>query len=222
MKTAVVRFPNSNNYDDCRYTLEEVCGWKTELLWHKDSPDLSSFDLVYLPGGFSYGDYLRCGAMAARSPIMRKIKEYANNGGFVLGTCNGFQILCEAGLLPGALAVNASLKFVCKDTNLIVENANTPWTQAVAQGAGLVFPIAHGQGRYVADEQTIQQLEENQQIVLRYRENPNGSVKDIAGICNLQKNVFGLMPHPERATDLRSRDGMKIWESLAKEFENER
>jgi len=227
MKAAVITFPGSNCDDDCRYALAKHCGFSVDMLWHKEAPDLSGYSLIVLPGGFSYGDYLRCGAMAALSPIMEKVRDYAAKGGFVLGTCNGFQILCEAGLLPGALVRNQSLEFVCKDTHCRVESGTSPWTCELKEGDVLSLPIAHGDGRWVAPESGngtgIEALEKNGQVLLRYcaadgklsdAANPNGSMHHVAGICNEQRNVFGLMPHPERATDLRSRDGVKIWGSI--------
>lgn len=214
LRAAVITFPGSNCDDDCVYTLEKICEFKVDTLWHKDTPDLSVYQLVLLPGGFSYGDYLRSGAMAALSPIMEKVKEFAAGGGYVLAICNGFQIACEAGLLPGALAKNDSLKFICRDVTLTVENTENPWLRECKKGDKLVWPIAHGDGRYVIEEEKIKSLEANGQILLRYVDNPNGSVGNIAGVCNEKKNVFGFMPHPERASDLRSQDGMKLWKSL--------
>ncbi len=214
MRAAVITFPGSNCDDDCRYALEKLCEFKVDALWHKDSPDLSVYQLVVLPGGFSYGDYLRSGAMAALSPVMEQTKKFAAGGGMVLGICNGFQILCEAGLLPGALARNESLKFICKDVTLTVESTENPWLNACTKGEKLVWPIAHGDGRYIVDADQRGTLATNGQILLRYEDNPNGSIDKIAGVCNEKKNVFGFMPHPERASDLRSRDGMKLWKSI--------
>lgn len=224
MRAAVVTFPGSNCDDDAFFTLAHTCEWETDRLWHKDKPDLSKYDLVVLPGGFSYGDYLRCGAIASLSPIMQAVKDFAAKGGLVLGICNGFQILCEAGLLPGALARNEKLKFVCRDVGLKVESTDSPWTRSAEPGQILVFPIAHGDGRYVCTAEEHDQLARNGQILLTYAPvpglendaNPNGSAFGIAGVCNERKNVFGLMPHPERATDLRSRDGMTLWRSVAR------
>lgn len=214
IKAAVITFPGSNCDDDLVYALSKS-GFSVDRLWHKDVPDLSSYQLIGLPGGFSYGDYLRCGAIAALSPIMQKVKEFANKGGHVFGLCNGFQMLCELGLLPGALARNEHLKFVCKDVQMKVESIDSPWTQANKAGDVLTIPIAHGDGRYTVDEPTYEQMKKNGQILLSYVGNPNGSVHDIAGVCNESKNVFGMMPHPERATDLRSTHGNKFWESIA-------
>lgn len=213
MNVAVITFPGSNCDEDFKYALN-LCGFNAVSLWHKDLPDLSSFKLVVLPGGFSYGDYLRTGAMAAHSPIMQKVKEYADKGGHVIGGCNGFQILCEAGLLPGALVRNNSLKFICKDVPLKVEETENPWMSQFKKGDTLNFPIAHGEGRYIVEEPVYAEMKQKGQILLTYRSNPNGAAHDIAGVCNEAKNVFGLMPHPERATDLRSQDGKKIWASI--------
>ena len=209
MKAGVVTFPGSNCDEDLAYALS-LSGFEVSSLWHKDSPDLSEFKLVVLPGGFSYGDYLRTGAMAAVSPIMQSVKQFAGQGGLVLGICNGLQILCEAGLLPGALVRNNSLKFICKDVALNVEDTNNPWTSHLKKNDTLIYPIAHGDGRYVTDEPSYNAMKEKGQILLTYKNNPNGSAHDIAGLCNETKNVFGLMPHPERATDLRSQDGKRF------------
>jgi phosphoribosylformylglycinamidine synthase subunit PurQ / glutaminase len=220
MNVGVVTFPGSNCDDDLLYVLQKIMGFKTTPLWHKDAPDLSDFHLIAIPGGFSYGDYLRCGSMASLSPIMQKVKEFAGKGGLVLGVCNGFQILCEAGLLPGALARNESLLFQCRDVAMKVETANTPWTLGVAAGEKVSFPIAHGEGRYVVDDKEFEEMKKNGQIILTYlNDNPNGSMHNIAGVTNAGKNVFGLMPHPERATDLRSKDGMKLWKSIKQYLE---
>ncbi len=214
IQTAVITFPGSNCDDDCVYVLEKVLGFKVDRLWHDTAQDLSSYRLVVLPGGFSYGDYLRCGAIASLAPIMQNVKDFAAKGGYVIGICNGFQILCESGLLPGGLARNSQLKFICQDVGLEVANNNSPWTSQFTVGDKIQLPIAHGDGRYIADEILLKELESNGQVLLKYTDNPNGSTGNIAGICNTQKNVFGLMPHPERASDLRSKDGMKFWESL--------
>ncbi len=223
MKAAVITFPGSNCDDDAVYTLSKLCGFQVDTLWHKDTPSLDAYDLVVLPGGFSYGDYLRCGAIASLSPVGEEVKKFAAKGGFVIGICNGFQILCEAGLLPGALARNEKLKFVCKDIFLKTETTDAPWTSGMKAGQVLRIPIAHGDGRYVASPEEALELQKNHQILFRYctesgtlsaDANPNGSTDGIAGVCNRTKNVFGLMPHPERASDLRSRDGMHLWESL--------
>ncbi len=215
MKAAVVTFPGSNCDDDAVYALSRFGGFETRRVWHKEKADLSDVGLVILPGGFSYGDYLRCGAIAALSPVMESVKAFAHNGGFVLGICNGFQILCEAQLLPGTLTLNESRKFICQDVSLKAVHPRAPWTSEWKQNESLEFPIAHGDGRYWIDEPGLKQLRDNGQILLTYAQNPNGSVGDIAGICNDKGNVFGLMPHPERATELRSRDGLKMWKALA-------
>jgi phosphoribosylformylglycinamidine synthase len=200
-------------------------GQPVDFIWHKET-DLGSFDAVIVPGGFSYGDYLRAGALARFSPVMKAIKDFAAAGKFVFGICNGFQILCEAALLPGALIRNRSLHFVCKHVNLKLENPNTPFTSEVAPDKVLSIPIAHAEGNYVCDDATFQQLEENGQIVFRYcdedgeitdESNPNGARSNIAGICNQDRNVLGMMPHPERACEemLGSNDGRDIFRSLA-------
>lgn len=213
MKVGVITFPGSNCDEDCRYSLSQLEGVTVSKLWHKDTPTLSDYDLVVLPGGFSYGDYLRTGAMAAISPIMSVVKEFASQGGKVLGICNGFQILCESGLLPGALVRNTKLGFVCKEVVVEVEEPGH-WTGSLEGGSQLKLPIAHGEGRFVVDPTTYSEMKKNHQIVLRYQEDVNGSFERIAGITNKEKNVCGMMPHPERATDLKSRDGMKIWRAL--------
>ena len=224
MKFGVVVFPGSNCDHDAWYALGEVLHQPVEFLWHQ-SEDVNGFDAILLPGGFSYGDYLRTGAIARFSPVMRAVEKFARGGGFVLGICNGFQILCEAGLLPGVLQRNAGMKFVCKQVHIRVENADTPFTSAAKPGQVLEMPIAHGDGNYFCDPATLADLEHRHQIVFRYttpdgREdaaaNPNGSLANIAGICNRERNVVGLMPHPERAveTSLGSSDGLVIFRSL--------
>jgi phosphoribosylformylglycinamidine synthase len=214
MKALVLQFPGSNCDDDVRFALT-TSGFHAEIRWHDAVRSVSAFDLVVVPGGFSYGDYLRAGAMAARSQSLKLVREYAGNGGLVLGICNGFQILCESGLLPGALGRNEKGRFVAKDVNLAVENPETPWTSAYRSKTQVSLPIAHGDGRYLADPGVLAALHQNKQIAFRYAdENPNGSVEGIAGITNLQGNVLGLMPHPERATDLGSRHGQHLWESV--------
>jgi len=227
MKAAVITFPGSNCDDDAVFTLEKV-GFRVDRLWHKDTPDLSNYQLIVLPGGFSYGDYLRCGAIASLAPIMEKVKAFAEQGGFVIGICNGFQILCESGLLPGAVARNSGLRFICRDVNLKVGNHDTPWTSEMKAGEVVVWPIAHGDGRFVISDDGLKALKEKSQVLFYYSDaggkvspesNPNGSLENIAGICNEKRNVFGLMPHPERASDLRSLHGMKLWNSLKKAIE---
>jgi phosphoribosylformylglycinamidine synthase len=224
MKFGVVVFPGSNCDHDAWYALGEVFRQPVEFLWHQ-SEDVKGFDAILLPGGFSYGDYLRTGAIARFSPVMRAVETFARDGGLVLGICNGFQILCEAGLLPGVLQRNAGMKFVCKQVHIRVEQTDTPFTTMAKPGQVLEIPIAHGDGNYFCDEATLAELERNRQIVFRYttpdgREdaaaNPNGSLASIAGICNRERNVLGLMPHPERAVEkaLGSTDGLVIFRSL--------
>ena len=224
MKFGVLVFPGSNCDYDCYHAFKHVLGKETEFVWHKD-PDVSKFDCVVVPGGFSYGDYLRTGAIARFSPVMEAVQKHADKGKLVIGICNGFQILLEAGLLPGAMLRNASLQFVCKYVNLRVEDTNNPFTKLAKKNDVLRIPIAHGEGNYFADAATIQDLNANAQVVVRYCDeagqttldaNPNGSLENIAGICNKKRNVFGLMPHPERAAEqeLGSTDGLKILESI--------
>lgn len=219
MKIAVIVFPGSNCDIDLYEALHTVCGADVEYVSYKQD-NLDGFDAVMLPGGFSYGDYLRCGAIARFSPIMPAVIEFAKNGKPVFGTCNGFQILTEVGLLPGALKRNNSLKFVCKTVELTVENTNTPFTSLYKKGEKINLPIAHADGSYYADEELLAELEENGQVVFRYsKENPNGSLNDIAGITNKQGNVLGMMPHPERAVEmlLGNEDGLRVFKSLLEE-----
>jgi phosphoribosylformylglycinamidine synthase I len=224
MKFGVVVFPGSNCEADCHYAVGEVLGEEVDYVWHKEK-DVSSYDCLILPGGFSYGDYLRCGAIARFSPVMESITNYAREGGLVIGICNGFQILLEAGLLPGAMLQNMSLRFICKYVNLRLENVTTPWTNRGKQGQVLRIPIAHNEGNYIADGDLHRRLLDEGRIILRYCDekgevtqdaNPNGSMDNIAGVCNEGFNVFGLMPHPERASEevLGSSDGLVIWESI--------
>lgn len=226
MKFGVIVFPGSNCDHDAYHVISKHVGQPVDFVWHMET-DLSGFDAVIVPGGFSYGDYLRCGALAKFSPIMNAVKEFAAQGKFVFGICNGFQILCEAGLLPGALIRNKNLHFICKHVNLKVENRNTPFTSEIESDKILSIPIAHAEGNYVCDDETFQKLEENGQIVFRYCDesgevteeaNPNGARANIAGICNQNRNVLGMMPHPERACEnlLGSNDGRGIFRSLAK------
>lgn len=226
MKFAVLRFPGSNCDQDCIHALNAIPGASADYVWHKDI-SLAGFDAVVVPGGFSYGDYLRCGAIARFSPVMKSVKEFANAGGPVIGICNGFQILCESGLLPGALVRNRGLHFVCEHVNLRVEQHDSRFTNAAWTGQILNIPIAHGEGCYFADDDTLERLRINGQILLRYCDeqgraadeaNPNGSRENIAGIRNEAGNVFGLMPHPERACDplLGSTDGLHIFQSILK------
>ena len=224
MKTGVVIFPGSNCDEDAFYAIHGLLRKQVVRLWHKET-DLQGCDFIILPGGFSYGDYLRSGAIARFSPIMQSITAFAANGGLVLGICNGFQVLCEAGLLPGALLHNVHHQFVCRNTFIRAENNETAMTAGVKIGKALKIPIAHGEGNFYADEATMKQLSDNGQILFRYCDekgninseaNPNGTSDNIAGICNEGKNVFGLMPHPERATDplLGNTDGRMILESF--------
>ena len=224
MKFGVVVFPGSNCDHDAHYALGQVLHQPVEFLWHQ-SEQVAGFDAIILPGGFSYGDYLRTGAIARFSPVMRAVERFARGGGLVLGICNGFQILCEAGLLPGALRRNAGLRFICRQVHIRVETTETPFTAAAKPGQVLQLPIAHAEGNYFCDEAALAELERNRQIVFRYttpdgREeaaaNPNGSLANIAGICNRERNVLGLMPHPERAVEaaLGSSDGLVIFRSL--------
>jgi phosphoribosylformylglycinamidine synthase subunit PurQ / glutaminase len=201
VRIGVVTFPGSLDDGDARAAVTAV-GGEAVALWHADE-DVQGVDAVILPGGFSYGDYLRCGAVAHRAPVMRAVADLARGGGPVLGICNGFQVLCEAGLLPGALLRNARLRFVCKDVPLTIENADTPWTRAYRSGETIIVPVKNGEGRYHADVATLDRLEAEGRIVARYAlgSNPNGSERDIAGVCNEAGNVVGLMPHPEHAVD---------------------
>jgi phosphoribosylformylglycinamidine synthase subunit PurQ / glutaminase len=215
MKFGVVVFPGSNCDHDAWYAASSNLGQQAEFLWH-DSESLEHVDAVILPGGFSYGDYLRCGAIARFSPVMRAVKAFAADGGLVVGFCNGFQILTEAGLLPGALLRNAGLRFICKTVELETVTSNSPFTNTLTQGQILRVPIAHGEGCYVADDKTLDQLEAEDRIVFRYKENPNGSMRDIAGILNEGRNVMGMMPHPERVADplMPGTDGLAVFESM--------
>jgi phosphoribosylformylglycinamidine synthase subunit PurQ / glutaminase len=224
MKFGVVVFPGSNCDHDAFHAIGHVLQKPVEFIWHQ-SQDLHQCDAIILPGGFSYGDYLRTGAIARFSPVMKSVEKFANSGGLVLGICNGFQILLEAGLLPGAMMRNSGLRFICKHVHIRVENTNSPFTCAAQPGQILTIPIAHSDGNYTCDEATLRELEKNQQILFRYTTaggkgdaagNPNGSVANIAGICNHARNVAGLMPHPERAVEqvLDSNDGLVIFRSM--------
>ncbi|MBE0656413.1 MAG: phosphoribosylformylglycinamidine synthase subunit PurQ [Bryobacteraceae bacterium] len=219
MKFGVVVFPGSNCDHDAWYAASANLGHQAEFLWHSDS-SLKSSDCVILPGGFSYGDYLRCGAIAKFSPVMASVKKFAAEGGYVMGICNGFQILTECGLLPGALVRNRGLKFICKEVLLTAATANSPYTCAIPTGAELRIPIAHGEGCYVADDATLDMLEADDRVAFRYVENPNGSLRDIAGVLNEGRNVMGMMPHPERATEplMGSSDGRMVFESLIQSY----
>ena len=219
MKIGVVVFPGSNCDHDAWYAVSEGLHQQAEFIWH-DSDNLKGVDAVILPGGFSYGDYLRCGAIAKFSPVMGAVKQFAREGGFVLGICNGFQVLTEAGLLPGALVRNAGLKFVCRTLPLEVATSDSAFTNCTSKGQILQLPVAHGEGCFVADADTIDELEKNDRVVLRYRGECNGSMHDIAGILNEGRNVMGMMPHPERAADplLGGADGLFILRSLVNAF----
>jgi phosphoribosylformylglycinamidine synthase I len=217
MRVGVVTFPGSLDDRDARLAVER-CGGQAVALWHADA-DLRGVDAVVLPGGFSYGDYLRCGAVAHRAAVMAAVADFAAAGGPVLGICNGFQVLCEAGLLPGALLRNEHLRFVCRDVPLRVEAVDTPWTASYQAGQTIVVPAKHGEGRYHADEATLDRLEAEGRVVLRYApgHNPNGSVRDIAGVCSEGRNVVGLMPHPEHAVDpglIGGTDGRGFFDSV--------
>ncbi|GGO06864.1 phosphoribosylformylglycinamidine synthase subunit PurQ [Saccharibacillus kuerlensis] len=215
MKFAVLVFPGSNCDIDCYKAVESVLGEPVDYVWHT-ATDLSPYDCILVPGGFSYGDYLRCGAISRFAPVMNEVAKAAEEGKFVLGICNGFQILTEAGLLPGALRRNMSMKFACRDTVLKVENNQTPFTRDYEAGEEIIIPIAHGEGNYYCDEETLEELRANGQIAFRYKSNPNGSVDDIAGVTNKQGNVLGMMPHPERAVNeiLGTVDGKKMFTSI--------
>jgi phosphoribosylformylglycinamidine synthase subunit PurQ / glutaminase len=232
MRFAVIQFPGSNCDQDCIAAINSIEGLEAEYVWHKET-SLANFDAIILPGGFAYGDYLRCGAIARFSPIMSAVVSDARAGKLVLGTCNGFQILCEAGLLPGALVRNRSLRFVCQTVTTRVEVADSAFTHGCPQGTLLRLPIAHGEGCYYADAETLRDLNEHRQVVLRYADeqgrivpeaNPNGSIENIAGICNREGNVFGLMPHPDRAFEERigSADGTRIFRSMMQSIEQRR
>lgn len=224
MRFGVVTFPGSNCDYDCYNAVKRVVKQPVDFIWHADTK-LNDFDVIIIPGGFSYGDYLRCGAIAHFANIMGEIKKFAARGGYVIGICNGFQILTEAGLLPGALQRNTSLKFICKNVHLKVENNKTPFTNKLKKGQMIRVPIAHGEGNYIADKPTLKELVKNKQIVFTYcdeagnvnaKTNPNGSLLNIAGICNKKRNVLGMMPHPERCSEeiLGGTDGKLIFDSL--------
>jgi len=215
MKFGVIVFPGSNCDHDAFYAVGTNLGQPVEYIWH-DSSTLGAVDAVILPGGFAYGDYLRCGAIAKFSPVMKAVRRFAADGGLVLGVCNGFQILVEAGLLPGALIRNRGLKFICREVRLRVETTDSPFTSAGRKGQILRLPIAHGEGCYFADERTLDELEAEDRIVFRYDGNPNGSLRDIAGILSRERNVMGMMPHPERATEplMGSSDGLTVFQSM--------
>lgn len=225
MKFGIIVFPGSNCDHDAYHVISKQVGQPVDFIWHKDT-DLRSYDAVIIPGGFSYGDYLRAGALARFSPVMESVKKFAASGRLVLGICNGFQILCEAGLLPGALIRNRDLHFICEHVHVRVETTDTPFTNEMSRGSVLRLPIAHAEGNYVCDDATLMELQQEDRIVFRYCDaqgnvtetaNPNGSRDNIAGICNGSRNVLGLMPHPERACEdlLGSTDGREVFSSLA-------
>jgi phosphoribosylformylglycinamidine synthase len=228
MRFGILVFPGSNCDHDCYHVLKHLLGQPAEFIWHKET-SLSGYDALVIPGGFSYGDYLRTGAIAQYSPIMKSVREFARAGGPVLGICNGFQILLEAGLLPGAMLRNRSLKFICKDVFVRVENVETPFTASIDPGRVLRLPIAHAEGNYYADPETVRELREHRQVVFRYcsadgriteEANPNGSLDGIAGICNRAGNVLGMMPHPERCSEGLdgNTDGKSIFQSLLEHY----
>ena len=224
MRFGVIVFPGSNCDHDCEYVVHNVAGQPSVMLWH-DSTDLQGSDAIIVPGGFAYGDYLRTGAIAHFAPIMASVKKFAASGGLVLGICNGFQILCESGLLPGALMRNAGLKYICKQVHIRVEATDTPFTHSLGKGEVLQVPIGHMEGNYYCDDATRSRLKQGNQVVFRYctsagevnpEANPNGSLDNIAGICNEGRNVLGMMPHPDRSSEamLGSADGLKIFHSM--------
>jgi len=215
MKFGVVIFPGSNCDHDCYYAIKTVTGKPVEFIWHQDT-SVKGFDAVILPGGFSYGDYLRTGALAKFSPVMQAVREFADKGGLVIGICNGFQILTETGLLPGALMRNNNMKYICRFLQIRAETTDTPFTNQLKKGQVLNVPIGHGEGNYFADEDTLKEIEANGQVAFRYLNNPNGSIHDIAGIVNKGRNVLGMMPHPDRSSEqvLGSTDGKLIFESM--------
>ena len=224
MKFAVVRFPGTWSDRDCRHVLVDVMGQQADILWHRET-DLAGYDAVVLPGGFSYGDYLRCGAIARFSPVMEAVGRFAARGGPVIGICNGFQVLCESGLLPGVLIRNESLQFRCEWTYLRREGGASPWLGGIADGGLIHIPISHGEGNYFADDRTLDTLEDSGRVAFRYVDaagnatpaaNPNGAARNIAGILNEGGNVLGMMPHPERAGEVLvgGTDGNRIWQSL--------
>ena len=228
MKFGVVVFPGTWSDVDCYHVLEEVMGQEVSYVWHKET-DLSSYDCVVLPGGFSYGDYLRCGAIARFSPVMEAVVDFAGRGGVVIGICNGFQVLCESGLLPGALLRNDSLEFRCQWVNLRVDNTATTFTKKCGSGQVIRVPISHGEGRYYVDEDTLEELEKEGRVLFRYcgddgsvtpESNPNGSLNGIAGVANQEGNVLGMMPHPERCCEplLGGTDGLYVFESVVDSF----
>ena len=230
MKTGIVVFPGTWSDKDCMYVFRDLLKQSTEYIWHQET-DLSKYECIVIPGGFSYGDYLRAGAIARFAPVMKSITNFAKDGGLVIGICNGFQVLCEAGLLPGALMRNDHLQFRCKWVNLKTETISTPFTKTITSLNPLRVPISHGEGQYYVNDDTLKELERDDRIVFRYCEpngdvtkesNPNGSINNIAGIINANRNVLGMMPHPERACEdiLGSSDGLSIFESIVNSTSN--
>ncbi|MDC3075728.1 phosphoribosylformylglycinamidine synthase subunit PurQ [Paracoccaceae bacterium] len=219
MKCGIIVFPGSNCDKDCRAAFELYNEFQVTMIWHKET-SIPKMDLLVLPGGFSYGDYLRCGAIAAKSPIMNAVKKFSNDGGFIIGICNGFQILTEAKILPGALIPNINQKFICKDQDLIVTNNKTLFTREFKNNAIISIPIAHHDGKYFLSNKELQELEQNEGIIFKYKNNPNGSIKDIAGVSSKNNRVLGMMPHPERAVDedLGSVSGLTIFRSMISGF----
>lgn len=215
MRFGIIVFPGSNCEKDCFHVIDNVLKQPVSYIWHKET-NLAGYDCIILPGGFSYGDYLRTGAIARFSPVMKAVIDFADKGGLVLGICNGFQILLEAGLLPGAMLRNTSLHFICKFVNIKTEETDTPFTRNLTKGQVINIPIAHNEGNYYCDNETLAELKKNNQIVFRYCSNPNGALDDIAGICNKNRNVLGMMPHPERCSEelLGSISGKGIFESI--------
>lgn len=216
MKFGVLVFPGSNCDRDAAYVTRDILGHTTRMVWHQER-DISDIDVIIIPGGFSYGDYLRCGAIARFSPVMQEVVNHAEKGKFIIGICNGFQVLTEAKLLPGALTRNQNLHFICDRISVKVERNNLPWTSGYGDKEVITLPIAHGEGRFYADKDTLAAIEDNQQVLFRYDgENPNGSLNNIAGICNRGGNVLGMMPHPERAADrsLGGTDGLRLFQGL--------
>ena len=217
MKFGILVFPGSNCDQDCDYVVRTVLGEETRLIWHKET-SVDGIDALIIPGGFSYGDYLRTGAIARFSPIMKAVERFSKAGGLVLGICNGFQILAESRLLPGILMRNKSLKYICRNVSVRVEESNTPFTALYRKGEILTIPIAHAEGNYTCDPETLRELKKNNQVIFRYSDdvNPNGSLDRIAGICNLNRNVMGMMPHPDRSAEtlLGSEDGKRVFLSM--------
>ena len=228
MKFGILLFPGSNCDQDCHYVLQTLLGEETRMVWHKET-SLDGIDAIIIPGGFSYGDYLRTGAIARFSPIMKAVEKFSKTGGLVLGICNGFQILVEAKFLPGVLLRNESLKYICRDVSVRVENTETPFTALYQKGEILTIPIGHAEGNYTCDPATLSELKKNNQVIFRYtgEVNPNGSMDRIAGVCNLNRNVLGMMPHPDRSAEslLGSEDGKRVFLSMIdhlKQKDNER